>query len=174
MNEVIKAIKERRSIRHFTDEVPSDELIAQIIEAGLYAPSGVNRQDAIILVIKDPKVREMFRRANYQIGNYEKTNDPFYHAPILLVVLAPRGWRNAKYDGALVMGNLMLAAHSLGLGSTWINGAYEEFEKEEFKKLLKDHGIEGDYEGVGHCAIGYVKGEYPKAHQIKDGRVYYI
>ena len=68
----------------------------------------------------------------------------------------------------------MLAAHSLGLGSIWIHRAREEFETDFYKKLLKDLGIEGEYVGVGHCAIGYIDGEAPEAAPRKSGRVYYV
>ena len=65
----------------------------------------------------------------------------------------------------------MLAAHSLGLGNIWIHRAKEEFESEEGKKILKELGIEGEWEGIGHCAVGYMDGEMPKAAPRKDGRV---
>ena len=81
---------------------------------------------------------------------------------------------NCKYDGALVMGNLLNATHALGLGGIWINRARQEFEMDEFKQILKDLNIEGEWEGIGHCAIGYIDGDIPKPHPIKEGRVYYI
>ena len=85
------------------------------------------------------------------------TGDPFYGAPVVLVVLADKSRPTYLYDGSLVMGNLMLAAHSLGLGSCWIHRAKETFEREEGKAILKELGIEGDYEGIGNCVIGYAK-----------------
>lgn len=174
MNEVLKALKERRSIRSFTEEVPSRELIDQIIEAGLYAPSGKNLQDVITIAVFDPKMREKFVKANRKIGGYAEDFDPFYGAPVILTVVAKKDNKNHVYDGSLVMGNLMLATHALGLGGIWINRCREEFETDEFKQILKDLGIEGEWEGIGHCAVGYVKGEYPKAGPRKDDRVYYI
>ncbi|MBQ6493116.1 MAG: nitroreductase [Erysipelotrichaceae bacterium] len=174
MNEVIKAIKERRSIRSFKPDMPDKELIDQIIEAGLYAPSAKNRQGAIILKIANKQVIEMFREENCRIGGFAEGTDPFYGAPVILVVLGDASGKNGAYDGALVMQNLMLAAHSLGLGSIWINRAREEFEMEKFQKLLKDLGVEGEWAGVGHCAIGYIDGEVPPAHPIREGRVYSI
>ena len=174
MNEVIKAIKERRSNRKFKKEKPDKEVIDQIIEAGLYAPSGMNLQDTIIIEISDEKTREKFVKANRRIWGKENDIDPFYGAPVILVVLAQKGWRNADFDGSLVMGNLLLATHALGLGGIWINRAREEFEEEEFKDFLKDLGIEGEWQGIGHCAIGYIDGEMPKAPVIKENRVYYV
>lgn len=101
-------------------------------------------------------------------------NDPFYGAPAILIVLANKEVPTAPYDGSLVMGNLMLAAHSLGLGSIWIHRAKEEFEMPEYKKLLKDLGIEGEWEGIGHCAVGYIDGENPAAAPRNDGRVFWV
>lgn len=72
------------------------------------------------------------------------------------------------------MGNLMLAAHALGLGSCWINRAREEFDRPEGKELLKTIGIEGDYEGIGHCIVGYIDGEPPQAAARKKDWVYYV
>ena len=173
MNEVLKAIKERRSIRKFKKEIPADEEIKLITDAGLQAPSGMNLQGGIILVVKDPEIREKFVKANNRIWGREE-GDPFYGAPVLLVVLAEKDHRNAKYDGALMMQNMMLAAHSIGLGSIWINRAYEEFREEEFIELLKEAGVEGEYEGVGHCAIGYMDCDLPEPHPIKENRVFYL
>ncbi|MBQ2582992.1 MAG: nitroreductase [Erysipelotrichaceae bacterium] len=174
MNEVLKAIKERRSIRSFKKEMPPKEMIDQIIEAGLYAPSGKNLQEVITICVTDPQMRERFEKANRQIGGYAEDFDPFYGAPVILVVLAKKDNKNHVYDGSLVMGNLMLATHALGLGGIWINRAKQEFETDEFKQILKDLGIEGEWEGIGHCAVGYIDGENPPAPKRKEDRVYYI
>lgn len=101
-------------------------------------------------------------------------NDPFYGAPVVLIVLADKNWSTHVYDGSLVMGNLMLAAHALGIGSCWIHRAKEEFETEEYKQLLKDLGVQGEYEGIGHCILGYPDCEIPKAAERKENRVFYI
>ena len=92
----------------------------------------------------------------------------------MLIVLAKKDWVNRVYDGSLVMGNLMLAAHELGIGSCWIHRAKEEFETEWGKKLLKSLGINEEYEGIGHCALGYIDGDYPKTPARKENRVFYI
>ena len=92
----------------------------------------------------------------------------------MLIVLAKKDWPNRVYDGSLVMGNLMLAAHDLGIGSCWIHRAKQEFETDWGKEFLKSLGIEEEYEGIGHCALGYVDGDYPKAPTIKENRVYYV
>ena len=104
----------------------------------------------------------------------EEGFDPFYGAPAMLIVLAKKDWPTGIYDGSLVMGNLMLAAHDLGIGSCWIHRAKEEFETEWGKELLKSLGIEEEYVGIGHCALGYVEGDEPKAAPRKENRVYYV
>ena len=174
MNEVIKALKERRSIRGFKPEMPSKSDIEQIIDAGLYAPSGKNQQAAIIVAVTNKELREKIVADNCKIGGWEDGFDPFYGAPVILIVLADKSWRTNIYDGSLVMQNLMLAAHSLGLGSIWIHRAKEEFETDEYKNILKDLGIEGEWEGIGHCAIGYTDGDAPDAKPRKDGRVFWV
>ena len=173
MNEIIKAMEERRSIRKFKTEMPTKEDIEQIIEAGLYAASARGSQSAIIVAVTNKELRDKISVDNCKIGGWDKSFDPFYGAPVILIVLADKNWANRVYDGSLVMGNLMLAAHSLGLGSIWIHRAREEFEMPEYQKLLKNLGIEGEWEGIGHCAIGYIDGEVPQAAKRKDGRVFW-
>lgn len=174
MNEVIKALKERRSIRSFTSEVPSQDVIDEIIEAGLYAPSGMGKQAAIILQVDSKEIDEKIREDNRKIMNGEEGSDPFYGAPVILIVLADKSVPTSVYDATLVMQNLMLAAHALGLGSIWIHRAKQEFEMPEYKEILKRNGIEGDYEGVGHCAIGYISGDMPTAKERNKNRVFKI
>lgn len=111
---------------------------------------------------------------NQEIGGWKPGFDPFYGAPVVLIVLADRGWENHVYDGSLVMGNLMLAAHALGIGSCWIHRAKEEFESAEGKAILEFLGIEGEYEGIGHCVLGYLDGPLPQAAPRKENRVFYI
>lgn len=174
MNEIIKAIKERRSIRKFRGDMPKKEDLSEIVEAGLYAASGMGKQGTIILVITNKEIRDRLSAANAQIGGWKPGFDPFYGAPAILVVLADKSSGTRVYDGSLVMGNMMLAAHSLGLGSIWIHRAKEEFEMPEYRQLLKEQGITGDYEGIGNLAVGYIDGEVPKAAKRKDGRVFRI
>ena len=173
MNDIIKAMEERRSIRKFKADMPKKEDLEQIIEAGLYAANGMGKQAVITVAVTNKELRDRISRANCEIGGWKEDFDPFYGAPVILIVLAQKDWVNRVYDGSLVMGNLMLAAHSLGLGSIWIHRAKEEFEQEEWKKLLKDIGVEGEWEGIGHCAVGYIDGDVPKAAPRKDGRVFW-
>lgn len=174
MNEIIKAIMERRSIRKFKSDMVSKKDIDEIIEAGLYAANGMGRQAVITVAVTNKELRDKIAEDNRKIGGWDKGFDPFYGAPVILIVLAEKDWRNRVYDGSLVIGNMMLAAHSLGLGSIWIHRAKEEFETEEYKKLLKDIGVQGEWEGIGHCAIGYIDGEIPKPAPRKENRVYFV
>ena len=173
-NEIIKAMKERRSIRKFKPDMPKKEEIDTIINAGLYAASGKGKQSPIIISVTNKELRDKISHDNCKIGGWQEGFDPFYGAPVILIVLADKKVPTAIYDGSLVIGNMMLAAHSLGLGSIWIHRAKQEFETEEYKKLLADLGVKGEFEGVGHCAIGYIAGEVPEAHPLKEGRVFYV
>lgn len=173
MNEIIQAMKERRSIRKFKPDMPGKEDLKQIIEAGLYAASARGRQAVITIAVTNRELRDRISADNCKIGGWAEGFDPFYGAPAILIVAAEKDWANRVYDGSLVMGNMMLAAHALGLGSIWIHRAKEEFEMDWYKKLLTDLGIEGEWEGIGHCAVGYVDGEPPEAAERKDGRVFW-
>ena len=172
MNDIIKAMETRRSIRGYKEDMVPEELIAEVVEAGTYAATGMGRQSPIILAVTNKEVRDRLSKVNAEIMG--TTGDPFYGAPVVLVVLADKSRPTYLYDGSLVMGNLMLAAHALDIGSCWIHRAKEEFESAEGQKILKDLGIEGEYEGIGHCVLGYVDGEYPATHPRKDNWVYYV
>ena len=174
MNEIIKAMIERRSIRKFKSDMVSKKDIDEIIEAGLYAANGMGRQAVITVAVTNKELRDKISEDNRKIGGWDKGFDPFYGAPVILIVLAEKDWRNRVYDGSLVIGNMMLAAHSLGLGSIWIHRAKEEFETDEYKKLLKNIGVKGEWEGIGHCAIGYIDGDIPKPAPRKENRVYFV
>ncbi len=174
MNEVINAIKSRRSIRRFNPDMVEEGKIEQIVEAGLYAASGMNKQATKIIVIKNKHFRDKLSAVNAKIMGQNDGMDPFYGAPVVLIVLADKNWLTGIYDGSLVMGNLMLAAHSLGLGSCWIHRAKEEFEMPEYKEFLKSLGIEGNWEGIGHCILGYAADGEPMPAPRKEDRVYYI
>ncbi len=172
MNEALQVMKTRRSVRAFDAErIPTDELIGQVVEAGEYAPTGRNRQSPRIVVVTNKAVRDHLSKLNAEVMG---TNaDPFYGAPVILLVLADREAPTYLYDGSLVMGNLMNAAHALGLSSCWIHRAHEVFDSEEGKNLLKQWGIEGDYEGIGHVALGYASKEPdPASPRKKDYAVW--
>jgi len=174
MNDIIRAMEERRSIRKFKAEMPKKEDLDQIIEAGLYAASGMGKQSAIVVAVTNKAQRDKIAEDNRKIGGWDKGFDPFYGAPAILVVLADKNVATHVYDGSLVMGNMMLAAQSLGLDSIWIHRAKEEFETEEYKKLLASWGVQGEWEGIGHCAIGYRDCPLPQPAPRREGRVFHV
>ncbi len=162
----------RRSVRAYRDDPIDDEVLAHVIEAGVYAPTGLNRQSPIIVAVTNRELRDRLSRMNARIMGVD--SDPFYGAPVVLVVLADRSVPTYVYDGSLVMGNLMNAAHEQGLGSCWIHRAKEEFDSPEGRQILADLGIEGDYEGIGHCILGYPEGLEPDPKPRKENYVYYV
>ena len=173
MNETLKVLETRRSCRNFDpDKMISEEDLNAIIKAGTYAPTGMGKQSPIIIAVTNKEMRDKISKENAKkIGT---DSDPFYGAPVILIVLANKESRTYQYDGSLVMGNLLNAAESLGLGSIWIHRAKEEFESDFGKKILADLGIEGDYEGIGHCALGYAAEPVKAPAPRKDNYVYYI
>lgn len=173
MNETLKTLEARRSCRNFKPDMITKEELDAIIKAGTYAPTGMGKQSPIIIAVTDKETRDQISKANAEVmGN--SGMDPFYGAPVILIVLANRAIGTYMYDGSLVMGNLLNAAESLGVASIWIHRAKEEFDSDFGKDLLKKLGIEGDYEGIGHCALGYAAEEPKEAAPRKDNYVYYI
>ena len=146
---MLDKMKTRRSVRKYKSDMIPKEIIEKIVEAGTYAASGMNRQPGLIVAVTNKKLRDKLSKMNADIMG--ANTDPFYGAPVVLIVLADKSAPTYLYDGSLVMGNLMLAAHELGIGSCWIHRAKEEFKSEEGKAILKELGIEGDFEGIGHC-----------------------
>ena len=171
MDPVLNAIRERRSIRRYKPDMPTREELEKIMEAGLYAASGKGMQSSMIVAVTDKALRDRLMEMNRLIGGWQEGFDPFYGAPALLLVLADKSSPNHVYDGSLTMGNMMLAAHALGLGSCWINRAREEFDSDEGKAILASLGITGDWEGIGHCVVGYPDGEAPQAKPRAEGRI---
>ena len=174
MNETMNNILTRRSIRKYTPEMPKREDLEQIIRAGLYAASGKGGQSSIIVAVTDRALRDRLMEMNRKIGGWAEGFDPFYGAPAVLLVLAKKNTPFTVADGSLSMGNMMLAAHALGLGSCWINRAKEAFDTEEGKALLRELGIKGEYEGVGHCIVGYPDGPAPEPKPRAEGRVFWV
>lgn len=173
MNETLKVLETRRSCRNFIpDKMVSEEDIQAIVKAGTYAATGMGKQSPIIIAVTNKELRDKLSTENARIMGADK--DPFYGAPVILIVLANKAISTYKYDGSLVMGNLLNAAASLGLGSIWIHRAKEEFENELGKQILSELGIEGDYEGIGHCAIGYAAEPAKEPIPRKENYVYYV
>ena len=171
-NQTLEVLKTRRAIRSYEERIPEKELLDKVLEAGTYAPTGMGAQSPIIVAVTDRQTRDRLAELNAAVMG--GGSDPFYGAPAVLVVLADRSVPTYLYDGSLVMGNLMNAAHAVGLGSCWIHRAKEVFDSDEGKALLKEWGIEGDYEGIGNCIIGYPKGEAPQPKARKAGYVYHV
>ena len=169
--EAIENLITRRSVRQYkTDAVPK-EIIEKIIEAGTYAPTGMNWQAPVIIAVTNKALRDRVSAWNAKIIGGD--SDPFYGAPVVLIVLADKSRPTYLYDGSLVMGNLMNATHAYGIASCWIHRAKEEFESEEGKALLNKLGIKGDYEGIGHCILGYAASELPPAQPRKEQYVFW-
>jgi nitroreductase len=173
MNETIKNLIQRRTIRKYKPDMIDQEALAEILSAGMNAPTGMGMQSPIIVAVTDKATRDQLSKMNADIMGVN--TDPFYGAPVVLVVLADKARPTYIYDGTLVMGNLLNAAHALGLGSCWIHRAKEEFDSPEGKALLKKWGITGDYEGIGHCILGYPLDEdLPEAKPRKDNYIYFV
>lgn len=170
--EMLEVLKSRRAIRTYQDKIPDKDLIEKVLEAGTYAPTGMGDQSPIIVAVTNKKVRDRLSQLNAQVMG--SNSDPFYGAPVVLVVLADKNHPTHLYDGALVMGNLMNAAHAVGLGSCWVHRAKEVFETAEGKALLKEWGIEGDYEGIGNCILGYNSQEPPHPKPRKPNYIYHV
>lgn len=173
MNAAIENMKTRRSVRKFKSDPVPRELLEQVIEAGTYAASGHDRQPWAIIAVTNKDVIARLSKVNAAFFDMPM-KDPFYGAPAVIIVLTKPTTPTYICDGALALGNMMLAAHSLGLASCWIHRARQEFELTEWKSWLKSIGVEGEYEGIGHLALGYADCPLPTARPRKDGRVFYV
>ena len=163
-------MKARRSCRAFLDRLPEHDLIARVCEAGTWAPTGHGKQSPLIVAVTRKELRDRLSAMNARIWNEltvarggvpKEGIDPFYGAPVVLLVLADRAVPTYLYDGCAVMTNLANAAHAVGLASCWIHRAKEEFNSPEGQAILKELGIEGDYEGIDHLVLGYPAKEIP-------------
>lgn len=164
-------IFDRRSTKAYKPDMPKKEDIDAVIASGLATASGRNRQASIVVAVTNKEIRDRMSKANAEVIG--ASGDPFYGAPVVLVVLADKSVNTRVYDGSLTLGNMMLTAHELGLGSCWIHRAREVFEQDEWKEWLKSVGVEGEYEGVGNLVLGYADGE-TAVKERRPGRVYYV
>ena len=171
-NEVMNCLLTRYSCKKYKPDMVPKDLIDQVIEAGITAPIGRGSNSPIVLAVTDRAVRDRLSKINADVMGAEI--DPFYGAPVVLIVLADKNKAERVYDGSCAMENMQIAAHGLGLGACWIHRAKEMFEQDECKQLLKDCGIEGEYEGIGNCILGYPDGEPVVKSQKHKGAVYYI
>jgi len=163
--------RERRSIRKYKDmEVPK-ELIEQVVEAGVYAASGRGLQSSVIIAVTDKALRDKISKVNAEIMGADR--DPFYGAPVILIVIADKSAPTYVYDGSVALANMMNKAAELGLGTCWIHRAKQEFEGDLGKEILAKLGLTGGYEGIGHLALGYPD-EAPEAKPRREGRVFWL
>ena len=172
MSNALENMKTRRSVRKYKNEMIAPDVLEQILQAGTWAATGRNLQSPIMVAVTNRELRDRLSQMNAAIMGVD--TDPFYGAPVVVIVLANRDVPTHVYDGSLVMGNLMLDAHELGVGSCWIHRAREEFETEEGKALLREIGIVGDFVGIGHCILGYPDGPLPPAKVYKENYIYHV
>lgn len=168
--QVLEALKNRRSIRKYKAEQIKDEELNAVLEAGTYAPTGMGTQSPLMVVVQDKGTIAWLSKMNAAF-TADSDGDPFYGAPTVVIVLADSTNRNGFADGCLVMGNLMNAAYSIGLGSCWINRAREMFDTAEGRKMLRGWGVEDKYVGVGSCILGYADCPHPETKPRKEGYV---
>lgn len=170
MNEVLKVLKERRSVRRYKAEQIKESELSAILEAGTFAPSGMGKQSAVVVVIQDKETIAALSAINAEIQGNPNV-DPFYGAPTVVAVLADSSSYNWLKDGSLVMGNLMNAAAALGVGSCWINRCGETFERPEGKEYLEKWGLGESFKGVGYCILGYPEGDIPAPRPRKENYI---
>jgi nitroreductase len=169
MNEVIRTIRDRRSIRAYKNDQISDDQLNIILNAGEYAASGMGEQKTIMVAVQDPTIIAQMSGLNAKVMGMDI--DPFYGAPTVVVVFGSKESATCVEDGSLVIGNMMLAASSIGVDSCWIHRAKEVFESEEGKALMKQWGLPDTCVGVGNCILGYREGTLPEAAERKPGRI---
>ena len=167
--DALEALYTRRSIKGFTDQMPTQEDIEKVTKAGMAAPTGMGLQSPYIVVVKNKELRDELSRMNGEVLG--TSSDPFYNAPVIIVVLAAKSRGTYLYDGSLVIGNMLNAAHAIGLGACWIHRAKEMFASERGKELLAQWGITEEVEGIGNVALGYAAVEPKPAKPRKDGYV---
>lgn len=171
--ETILALTTRRSVRKYKLQPVPQETLDKILQAGIFAPTARNTQSPIIIVIKNAEVRKQLQKVNAEIGGMPEGFDPFFGAPLVLLVVAKK-YPNCVYDGSCVISNLMNAAWSLGVASCWVHRAKEEMQTDFGRQLMQKLGIEDEVEGIGHVALGYAEGEIPQAKPRKEHWVYTV
>ena len=172
--ETLECIRTRRSIRKYKADPVPEELLEKVLEAGTWAPTGMGKQSPTIVAITNKEQRDRLMELNAKIMGIDK--DPFYGAPAVLLVLVDKAAMTAENDGELVIQNMLLAAHDLGLASCYIWRAKQELQTDEGKQMLADWGLPADvdFEGVGHVILGYADMEAPNPAPRKENYVYYV
>lgn len=167
-NQVLDAIRTRRSIRKYTNEQVTDEELRTVLEAGTFAPTGKNLQDPVIIAVQNSEIIARLVRMNALIMGAD--SNPYYGAQTIVLVFVPLPEinYNSVQDGSLVLGTMMLAAHSIGLASCWINREREMFATPEGQRMMKDFGVPEGYMGIGALALGHPAIANPKALPRKE------
>lgn len=168
MCDTLNMLKSRCSTKKYISKPVPEAVLDKILEAGLYAPTGLNNQKVVMVAVTDKATRDTLSRMNAEILG--STADPFYNAPCVVVVLSDPERNTWIEDGSLVMGNLMNAATALGVGSCWVHRAREMFDTPQGKELLKKWGLPEHYRGIGNCLLGYPDGD-PVRKPRQEGRI---
>lgn len=168
MKDAVTDILNRRSVKEYKPDQITDEELQTVLEAGMNAPSGGNKQSPIFLAVQKSEWIKKLCKLNAQIAGAPEGFDVFYGAPTIILVLAKKDAPTAVEDGSLCLGNMFNAAYALGLGSRWINRIRETFETELGKELLKEAGYDDTYIGVGSCILGYPSNGFPEAIERKS------
>lgn len=168
MKETLQDLKNRRSVKEYKTEQIKDEELMDVLEAGMNASSGGNRQTAIFIVVQNKEWKDKLCALNAKIAGAPEGFDVFYGAPTVIVVAADASSPDAIKDGSLCIGNMLNAAYALGLGGRWINRADGMLEDELGKELLREAGYEGNYIGVGNVILGYPTNGFPEPIIHKD------
>ncbi len=174
MSSLQEQLRSRRSCRNFKPVMPAREDIDQIIGVGLYAPTGMGRQSTRIIAVTNKKLRDLIADENARIGGWKEGFDPFYGAPVILIVIADAQAPTAVYDGSAALAQMMISAQDLGLSTCWIHRAKEEFEEEFGRKILAEIGLEGEYVGIGHLALGYAEEPAAAPAERLPDRAFYL
>ena len=167
--EVLKVLKERRSIRKFKPQQIRDEELNAVLEAGTYAPNGMGKQACIIIAVQNKDDIAALSKMNATVMG--KDIDPYYGAPTVLLVLCDTSIPTPVESGSAITTYLLAAAHAAGLGACWIHRERQMFDSPEGKALLEKWGVSGEYIGVAGCALGYAEGENPAAPPRKEGYI---
>lgn len=191
MNQTIETILTRHAIRRFQPKQIEEDVLEQILQAGLHAPSAGNNQRSRIVVCQDKEINETLGKLSryMQFKDYAPDQIPepvsaeqpsirddltimngFYDAPTVLTIFALK-MQYCHLDAGMLAENIMLAAHSLGVGACFVGRTDEVFATEYGQALIRKWGIEEDLIPVGNIALGYREGPEPKAKSRKPGRI---
>ena len=170
--DTLEAIKTRRAVRSYSDKPVQEDVLDQILEAGLWAPSGMGMQSQKLLLVTDKTLLGKLSALNASIMGVD--TDPFYGAPAVVFVLCDASAKTHVYDGPLAAENMMLAATALGVDSCYIFRGKEMFATSEGKQMLKDLGMDGDLEGNAIVILGYREGEASAPKPRKENRLFKV